>query len=108
MEQRLLFVSKNIHRLFKNSKSLTFSEPELDTSDDIEAIITLNCIVKIAHAHQQLSNHDNIINFQTLKQIIDIKCREFCNTNLIYQPSTEQIAYFTNTFYSYLDNIVTL
>jgi hypothetical protein len=42
MEQRLSFVSKNIHILFKNSTSDSFIEPKLDTPDDIDGIIALN------------------------------------------------------------------
>jgi hypothetical protein len=106
MEQRLLFVSENIGGLFKDSHNLVFTEPVLDS---INAIIVLNCIVKIANSRKQNTFESNI-NFETLKQIIDIKCKEYCKKDLNnpYQlnPTLEQVLSFTNDFYSYLDRVI--
>jgi hypothetical protein len=47
-------------------------------------------------------SHENNINIETLKSIINIKCRQFCN--LTYVTNENATLSFTNAFYIYLES----
>lgn len=66
----------------------TFVLPSFDNSNDIDALLTLNHIIKIAARYRKdPSNIINSINLETLQNIIAIKCVEFCKTPLENKPS---------------------
>lgn len=103
-----MFIDKNINLLFKNSNLtnglLLFVEP-LDI-DDIEAIITLNSIIKIAIISK--NSVESIMNFETLKSIIYIKCMEYYKSKIPYYLTSpndinEGLSQFITSFYNFLD-----
>ena len=100
--EELLFINKHIHKLFKNSTNTVFYKPVLDSPEDIDAILVLNCIVTIAN------NRDphKVVNFHTLKHIINIKCKEFCDIYSIHMESLPNTENFVRTFDGYLEALV--
>ena len=86
-----VFISEKFSKLFIQCKDReTFVLPTFEKSTDIEALVVLNQIVKIAAMyHTNPTNVSNIIALETLQNIVNIKCTEFCNSPITESPKTQ-------------------
>ena len=76
----LKYIADNVHKLLSDCQDKeTYTPPSFTTSTDIEALIVLNQIVKIASEYRLYPKDiKHVIELETLQRIIHIKCKEFC------------------------------
>jgi hypothetical protein len=109
MISELTYISEHFDKLFSNCHNHeTYNPPLFNTSSDINALIVMQEIVKILAGYQLYPNNiDSRINAETLVQIINVKCSEYCNQNIfgtynVFANSEN----FKTSFYASINNMV--
>ena len=86
------YIVKNIDRLFVECKDKkTFTPPLFTTSHDINALITLNYIIKIITDIRFDTNIQKLIKCEILEKIIIIKCLEYCKSDNVQVSWHQQV-----------------
>jgi hypothetical protein len=97
-------ISINFNKLLKECQDgNTFLPPVFNTTSDIEALIVLYQILDIICNRRLYPNPSNIILYQTLVQIINIKCKEYVEQATNWNKNLEG---FISTFDTYVNTMV--
>ena len=95
-------INLHIHKLFSECKDgETFIPPNFKSSSDIDALIVLYQMLGILCNIKMYTSIQNIILYQLLVQIINIKCNEF-----IEHKWNKNINRFIHSFELYLNTMV--
>jgi hypothetical protein len=95
-------INLNFHKLFIECKDgSVFIPPMFNKTSDIDSLIILYQILDIMCNKRLFSNVSNVILYQVLVQIINIKCKEH-----VEQYWNKNVENFIATFERYLNSIV--
>ena len=79
----------------------TFIPPVFNTTSDIDALIVLYQILEIMCARRLNPTVSNLIAYQTVVQIINIKCKEYVEIKW-----NKNLETFISTFETYINSMV--
>lgn len=100
----LLNISNNFSKLLKDCQDgNTFLQPVFYTVSDIDALIVLYQILHIVSNRRLQPTPSNIIVYQTLVSIINIRCREYVEQATILNKNLER---FTSTLDTYINTMI--
>lgn len=95
-------ISTNFSKIFKEClDGNTFLPPVFNTTSDIDALIVLNQVLFILCQRRTNPTVENIILYQSLIQIVNIKCKEY-----VEQKWNKNLDGFMSTFETYINGIV--
>jgi hypothetical protein len=97
-------INLNFNKLFIECKDgNTFIPPVFNTTSDIDGLIVLHQILDIMCNRRLNATVSNIILYQTLVQIINIKCKEYVDQSSNWNRNFET---FITTFETFLNSTV--
>lgn len=97
-------ISNNFSKLLKECQNgTTFLPPVFNSTSDIDALIVLHQILDIICNRRLHPTPSNIILYQTLVQIINIKCKEYVEQATTWNKNLEG---FMSTFDTYVNTMV--
>lgn len=97
-------ITNNFNKLFKECQDArTFLPPVFNASSDIDALIVLHQILHILCTRRTSPTPENIILYQTLVQIVNIKCKEYVEQSTSWNKNLEG---FMSTFETYINGMV--
>jgi hypothetical protein len=101
-------ISNNFNKLLKDCQNCnTFLPPIFNMTSDIDALIVLHQILDIICNQRLYPNSTNILLYQTLVQIINIKCKEYVEQTINWNKNLEGfISTFNNYINTMVDNII--
>jgi hypothetical protein len=101
-------ISNNFNKLLKECQNgNTFLPPVFNTTSDIDSLIVLYQILDIICNRRLHPTASNIILYQTLVQIINIKCKEYVEQATTWNKNLEGfILTFDNYVNTMVDNII--
>lgn len=95
-------ISTNFSKLFKECQDgNTFLPPVFNATSDIDALIVLYQVLHILCNRKTHPTPENLILYQTLVQIVNIKCKEY-----VEQKWNKNLDGFISTFETYINGMV--
>jgi hypothetical protein len=97
-------ISNNFTKLFKECQNgNTFLPPVFNTSSDIDTLIVLHQVLYILCNRRISPTPENIILYQTVVEIINIKCKEYVQQSSSWNKNEES---FMSTFETYINGMI--
>lgn len=97
-------ISTNFSKLFKECQDGNiFVPPVFNTSSDIDTLIVLYQILHVLCCRRTNPTPENIILYQSLNQIVNIKCKEYVEQSVSWNKNLDN---FISTFETYINRII--